>query len=206
MVIDPSNFVRGVDNPYFPLTPGTTLVYEGISDEGTERTEDTVTLDTKDILGVTCIVVHSTVTLDGNLIEDTLDWYAQDAQGNVWYFGEDTREYENGQVTSTSGSWQAGVDGAQPGIIMPSSPQIGATYRQEYFKGEAEDMAEVVSLSEAATVAYGSFQDLLLTREWTPLEPSIVENKYYARGMGLVLEVIVEGGSGHVELVEVITQ
>jgi hypothetical protein len=204
-VIDPENFVDGVDNPYFPLTPGTTFVYEGDTEEGTEHIEVEVTDDTKEILGVECVVVRDTVWVDGELVEDTFDWYAQDTDGNVWYMGEDTKEYKDGEVVSTEGAWEAGVDGAKPGIIMWADPQIGTSYRQEYYAGEAEDMAEVISLTESASVTYGSFDDLLVTKEWTPLEPGIAENKYYAAGVGLVLEEVVEGGSERVELIDILT-
>lgn len=201
--IDPANFVEGVDNPYFPLVPGTTFIYEGETEDGTERIEVAVTSETKVVLGITCIVVRDTVWVDGELIEDTYDWYAQDKDGNVWYMGEDTKEYEDGLVVSSAGSWEAGVDGAQSGIIMEADPQVGDSYRQEYYAGEAEDMAEVLSLTESADIAYGSFEKLLMTNEWTPLEPGIAEHKYYAAGVGTVLEIQVEGGSDRVELVEI---
>ena len=201
--IDPEDFVQRIDNPYFPLLPGTTHSYEGLTPDGHERIEDVVTYETKQVMGVTCVVVHNTVTLDGELIEETYDWYAQDRQGNVWYFGEETREFEGGTPVTTAGSWEAGVDGALPGIIMPADPQVGDVYRQEYYAGEAEDMAEVLSLSESITGPYGSFEGVLLTRDWTPLEPSIAEHKYYAPGVGLIREVLVQGGSGMVELVEI---
>lgn len=204
-LIDPKNFVEGVDNPYFPLTPGTTFVYEGETEDGIEHIEVVVTDDTKEILGVTCIVVRDTVWIDGELVEDTYDWYAQDTDGNVWYMGETTEEYEDGEVASTAGSWEAGVDGAKPGIIMWADPQVGQPYRQEYYQGEAEDMAETISLTESASVAYGSYHNLLVTREWTPLDPGVAENKYYAEGVGLVLEVVVEGGSGRTELIDIVT-
>jgi hypothetical protein len=144
--IDPSNFVKEVDNPYFPLEPGTTWVYEGKTPEGTERVEDTILRETKRVMGVECVVLRDRVWLNGELIEDTVDWHAQDKEGNVWYFGEYTKEYENGKVVSTEGSFEAGKDGALPGIIMPADPKVGDSYRQEYYKGEAEDMAEVISL------------------------------------------------------------
>ena len=204
--IDPANFTTLVDNPYFPLTPGTTYIYEGETAEGTERVEVVVTHDTQVVMGVTCIEVRDTVYLNGEVIEDTFDWYAQDNQGNVWYFGEDTKEYENGQVVSTAGTWKGGVDGAQPGIIMLAQPEVGHLYRQEYYAGEAEDMAEVISISESATVAYGSYDNLVMTREWTPLTLGLAENKYYAQGIGLVLEVMVEGGSERIELIDIQTE
>ncbi len=166
-----------------------------------------VTNQTKTILGVTNTVVLDTVwDEDDELVEETYDWYAQDKEGNVWYFGEDSKEYEAGVLVSTAGSWEAGVDGAKPGIIMEANPQIGDSYRQEYYVGEAEDMAEVLSLSETASVPYDSFTGCLKTKEWTPLEPDIVAHKYYAPGVGCVMEIMVEGGSEHVELIDVRTE
>lgn len=201
-VIVPEDFVADITNPYYPLIPGTIMVYEGESDGESERIEVNVTHDKKEILGVSCTVVRDRVWINGELAEDTFDWYAQDEDGNVWYFGEDSMEIENGQVVSTAGSWEAGVDGAEPGIIMQGHPEIGQTYRQEYYAGEAEDMAQVLSLTESAIVPIGSYTGLLLTKEWSPLEPGIAEHKYYAQGIGLVLEVKVEGGDERMELVE----
>lgn len=205
-VINPDEFVEVVDNPYFPLTPGTTFVYEGESEDETIRDEVFVTNETKKVMGINTIAVRDREFADGELAEETFDWYAQDKDGNVWYFGEDSREYDEGKVVSTAGSWEAGVDGAQPGIIMEGNPQVGDTYRQEYLAGEAEDMAEVISLNETVTVAHGSFKDCLKTKEWTPLEPGIEENKYYAAGTGLVLEITVKGGSERLELVDIFTE
>jgi hypothetical protein len=193
-VIDPANFVAGVDNPFFPLTPGTTYIYEG-----DEYVEVTVTHDTREVMGVTCMIVRDTVWEDGELVEDTYDWYAQDKDGNVWYMGEDTREYEDDEVVSTEGSWEAGVDGAKPGVIMWGDPQPGEPYYQEYYEGEAEDMAQVLSRSETPTGAF------LVIHEWTPLEPGHGEHKYYVKGIGLVLEVVSEGGDGFMELIEIVT-
>jgi hypothetical protein len=150
-------------------------------------------------------VVHDVVSINSQVIEDTYDWYAQDTAGNVWYFGEDTKEYENGVLVSTEGSWEAGVDGAKPGIVMYAiQPALGLPYRQEYYVCEAEDMAEVVSLSEAVVVQYGNFNDCLKTREFTPLEPDVNEYKYYAQGIGMVLEVDVASGA-RTELIQVTT-
>jgi hypothetical protein len=192
--IDPAKFTTIIDNEYFPLKPGTTFVYEG----GSQRDEMTVTHDTKKVMGVECVVVNDKGWEDGKLIEQTYDWFTQDKKGNVWYFGEDTKEYENGKVTSTKGSWEAGVDGAKPGIIMEADPKVGESYRQEYYKGEAEDMAKVQSLDQSVRVPYGSFDHVLLTKEWTPLEPSYAEQKYYASGVGQV-------SGGGLELVDVKT-
>jgi hypothetical protein len=205
-VINPADFVEQIDNQYLPMTPGTTFVYDGESEDGKEKIEVNVTHETKEILGVTCIVVRDRVWVNDELVEDTFDWFAQDKDGNVWYFGEDSKEYEGGKVVSTEGSWEAGVDGAKPGIIMKGNPQVGDAYRQEYYEDEAEDMAEVLSLNESVSVPYGSFENCLKTQEWTPLEPDVVENKYYAPGVGVIKEVAVEGESERVELVEVKTQ
>jgi hypothetical protein len=180
--IDPAEFTTKVDNEYLPMKPGTTFVYEG----GAERNEMSVTSDTKKVMGVECVVVDDRAWENGQLIEKTYDWFAQDKEGNVWYFGEDTKEYQNGKVVSTKGSWEAGVDGAKPGIIMQADPKVGQSYRQEYYPGEAEDMAKVQSLNDSVTVPYGSFDHVLVTKEWTPLEPSYHEHKYYAPGVGQV--------------------
>jgi hypothetical protein len=206
--IDPSNFVKGVDNPYFSLEPGTTWVYEGKTPEGTERVEDTVLQKKERIMGVECVVLRDRVWLNGELIEDTVDWHAQDREGNVWYFGEYTKEYENGKVVSTKGSFEAGEKGALPGIIMPADPKVGDSYRQEYYEGEAEDMAEVISLdgeglNDAVSTPYGSFsEDVLVTKDWNPLEPDILEHKYYAPGIGLIGETKVTGPAEEIELID----
>ncbi len=197
--IDPARFVSAVDNEFFPLVPGTAFVYQEAG--GSERAEVYVTDDTRIVMGVICVVVRSMEFDDGELVEETFDWYAQDADGNVWYFGEDTKEYEDGEVSTTAGSWEAGVNGALPGIIMPGSPVIGEPYRQEYYAGHAEDMGEVLRLGDAVTVPEGSYEGVLVTRDWTPLEPGAEEEKYYAPGVGLVLEV---EGRARIELVEVV--
>ena len=178
--IDPADFTTKIDNEYFPLEPGTTFVYKG----GTERGEMTVTHDTKKVMGVECVVVDDRGFEGGQLIEKTYDWFAQDDKGAVWYFGENTKEYENGEVVSTSGSWKAGVDGAKPGIIMQADPKVGRSYHQEYYPGEAMDMARVLSWKASVTLPYGSFDEVLETREWTPLQPGFSEKKYYVRGVG----------------------
>ena len=158
--------------------------------------------ETREVMGVEVRVVHDVVTEDGELVEDTYDWYAQDADGNVWYFGEDTKEFENGKVSTTAGSWEAGVDGAQPGVLVPAEPEVGQTYRQEYYAGEAEDAAAVLSLDEKVEVPFGSYDGVLMTKDFTPLEPDILEHKFYARGVGLVLALAISGGSDREELVE----
>lgn len=204
--VDPTNFVTKIDNKYFPLVPGTTFIYQGKTEDGTERNEVYVSQKTKTILGVTCIVIEDRVWVNDDLVESTLDWYAQDKVGDVWYFGEDSKEYDKGAVVSTKGSWEAGVNGAKPGIIMQANPQIGKSYRQEYYKGEAEDMAEPLGLNESASVPYGSYKNCLKTKDWSLLEPDVIENKYFSPGIGEVLSVTVKGGSDRVELVNIKTE
>lgn len=194
--INPANFTTDIDNPYFPLKPGTVWTYEGETEDGLESIAVEVTDQTREVAEVTCVVVRDTVRLDGEVLEDTYDWYAQDNNGNVWYMGEDTKEYEDGVVVSTEGSWEAGVDGAMPGIVMEAKPKIGDSYRQEYYRGEAEDLAGVISLNESVEVPLGSYENCLKTREWTPIEPDVLEYKYYAPGVGMVMEVDVKTGEG----------
>jgi hypothetical protein len=178
--INPAHFTTKVDNEYFPMKPGTTFVYEG----GQERGEMTVTHHTRMVMGVECVVVEDIEWEGDMLIERTYDWFAQDKEGTVWYFGEDTKEYENGKVVSTKGSWEAGVDGAKAGILMQADPKVGQSYHQEYYPGEAMDMARVLSSNASITVPYGSFDHVLETREWTPLQPGFSERKYYVGGVG----------------------
>jgi len=205
--IDPANFVSEVTNPYFPLEPGTTFVYEGETEGVPTREVMQVTNQTKVILDVTTTVVHVQSFEDGVQIEETFDWYAQDKAGNVWYFGEDTKELdENGNVISTEGSWEAGVDGAQPGIIMLADPKKGKRYQQEHAPDVAEDMAQVRRLNASVCVPYGCFDKVLVTKEWTPLERGVVENKYYAKGVGFILSIMVKGGEERLELVSITHQ
>jgi hypothetical protein len=201
--IDPAEFTTKIDNEYFPLKPGTTFVYEGKFHGTSERDVMAVTRDTRRVMGVECVVASDRVTEDGKLIEQTYDWYAQDKEGNVWYFGEHVTEYKNGKVSGHEGSWESGVDGAKPGIAMKADPKVGETYRQEYYKGVAEDRAKVLSLNKSATVPYGSFDHVLMTEEWTPLEPNIVERQYYVAGVGDIIESTVEGPPERIELVDV---
>jgi hypothetical protein len=199
--IEPADFTSTIDNPYLPLMPGTRWVYA--STDGVERVDVEVTAQTRVVMGVVCVVVSDTASEDGSVVERTLDWYAQDADGAVWYFGEETAEYENGVPTSTEGSWEAGVDGAQPGVVMPAHPEPGEPYRQEYYLGEAEDMGQVLATGQTITVPAGTYSDVVQTRDWTPLEPDVEEHKFYAPGVGVVAEVTTKGGSGSLELVEV---
>jgi hypothetical protein len=203
-VFDRSQFRATVDNSWFPLKPGTILVYAGTKDEKKAREIYRVTSDTKVIDGVPCVVVHDSLYLNGSLAEDTLDYYTQDGHGNVWYFGEDTKQLDpSGKVTGTAGTWRSGVDGAQPGIFMEAHPVIGHSFRQEYYKGHAEDQFSMVSLTAAVTVPHGSFQDALLTKEWTALDPGIIDHKYWVRGIGEVLEQSVTGSLERLQLVSV---
>jgi hypothetical protein len=201
VVLDPAQFVAVIDHPFWPMIPGSRWVYRETDLDGTvQQVEVTVTSETRDILGITATVVRDVVTEGGELVEDTTDWYGQDAAGNLWYLGEDTKEYENGKVSSTAGTWMAGVDGAQPGIVLPADPQDDVVYRQEYHRGQAEDAAEILSLDERAEVPFGAFDGVLMTKDYTPLEPTLLEHKFYARGVGPVLVLAVSGGTSREEL------
>ena len=199
----PADFTTKIDNPYWPMKPGTRWVYRETDSEGArQRVVVTVTRRTKLIAnGVRARVVRDVVTEDGKPVEVTDDWYAQDRAGNIWYLGEDTTEYENGKPVSKEGSFEAGVDGARAGIIMLAHPRVGMRYRQEYYKDHAEDRARVMSLRERAEVPFGFFRRTLMTRDENPLEPRVLEYKFYARGVGPVLAVSVSGGSDREELV-----
>jgi hypothetical protein len=201
--LNPDHFSAQITNKYFTLTPGKKMVYEGETQDGTERVETYVTNQTRMVQGIETIVVWDRVWLEGDLIEDTKDWYAQDKDGNVWYFGEDSKEMAGGAVTSTHGSWESGVDGAKAGIIMKAVPAIDDSYRQEYYVGVAEDMATVISLTESVTVPFGSLSGCLKTLDYTPLEPGAEEHKFYCPSVGgVALEVVLEDGE-RVELVSV---
>ena len=200
--LDPSDTVDVIDNPYFPLRPGMRWVYKG-SEDGVAQV-DTVEVTTQhhEIMGVSAVVVHDVVTEGGEVVESTDDWYTQDNQGNVWYLGEDTAEYDNGVVTSREGTWQWGKHGGQPGIAMPAHPKRGQKYREEFDRGNAEDTAQVVRTTGQARVPTGAYSPVLVVREWTRLEPKIVEYKKYARNVGEIEEGITRGGRAHMELVE----
>jgi hypothetical protein len=195
--IDPSHFSAEIDHPFWPMAPGTVWVYR----EGDQRVEVTVTDRTRAVMGVDTRVVHDLMTENGVPVEDTFDWYAQDDAGNLWYFGEDTTEFEDGEPVGHAGAWEAGVDGALPGIVLPAEPEVGMSYRQEYSAGEAEDRAKVLSLDAPASVPKGQFTGALETEDTTPLEPNVVEHKFYVRDIGPVLAVQVKGESGREELV-----
>jgi hypothetical protein len=200
--IDPAKFTNDVTNTYFALVPGKTLVYRGVRDGQPTRHTFTVTHDTKVVMGVRCAVIKDVVTQAGSLVEKTTDWYAQDDVGNVWYFGEDTAEYQNGVVTSTAGTWEAGVDKAQPGIVMPADPVVGKWYRQEYRPGVALDTARVLTLRGNVTVPAGTYHDVIVTFDKNPLDPSKKERKWYAPGVGFV-QALLHGG-GHYETTKLV--
>jgi hypothetical protein len=184
--IDPAGFTTTIDNRYLAYRPGAVFVYRQTSGDVVEQ--DVLT-DTKTILGVRTVVVHDFMkSTAGELVEDTTDYFAEDAGGNVWYFGEDTKAY-SGSTVSTEGSWLAGERCAKPGIVMTASSLVGDSYRQEYLPGEAEDQAKVVSVGATVTVPFGTFDGCLETEETTALAPGDVENKYYCPGLGLMLSV-----------------
>ncbi|MBI5310520.1 MAG: hypothetical protein HZB14_05780 [Actinobacteria bacterium] len=195
--LDPADFTTEIDNPYWPMRPGSRWVYREPGEKGRSlRVEITVTDKTKIVDGIEARVVHDVVSDERTKrpVEVTDDWYAQDKHGNVWYLGEATQEYENGKPTTTKGSWEAGVDGAQAGVIVLADPQAGDEYRQEYLAGQAEDAARVLSLDERIRVPLDAYENCLMTRDFTPLDPDVLENKYYAKGVGPVLTIDVPTG------------
>jgi hypothetical protein len=201
--IAPANFVATIDNRYWPLKPGTAYHYEGVRGTTPQTDDEVVTDKTKKILGVPCTVVRDTVSERRGPVERTFDWYAQDRDGNVWYMGEDSLELKHGHFVTASDSWEAGVKGGEPGIIMPGDPQPGDAYRQEYYPpGEALDQARVLKTDGSATVPYGSYHRVLVTSERSPLEPQ-TEQKYYAPGLGEVEERVVKGHHEEFKLVDV---
>jgi hypothetical protein len=197
--LDPADFTTQIDNPYWPISRGKRWVYTSED----ERIVVTRTSRKKTVAGIDAVVLTDIVTQrngGGGYVEVTKDWYAQDSDGNVWYLGEDTKEYENGEVASTKGSWEHGVDGAYAGIIVPADPKPGLDYRQEFYEGEAEDVARVLSVDATAEVPFGTLENCLKTLDTTPLEPDVREHKYYARNVGPVLRTNAEGG-GREELI-----
>src|SRR5215210_7331176 len=191
--IEPADFTTKIDNKYFPLEPGTTFVYKGKFHGTAERDVMAVTHDTKRVMGVECLIASDRVTEGGELVEQTY----------VWYFGEHVTEYKNGKVTGHEGSWESGVDGARPGIAMKADPRVGQIYRQEYSKGVAEDKARVISLNGSVKVPYGKYDHVLVTEEFTTLEPGVVERQYYVAGVGDIVEATVKGQPERIELVSV---
>jgi hypothetical protein len=201
--LDPAEFTVDIDNPYWPMSPGTQWTYREVDEEGIElEVLVTVTTATREIAnGVTARVVRDSVSEDGVLIEDTFDWYAQDSDGTIWYLGEDTAEFENGEIVSTEGSFEAGVDGALAGIIMPADPADGMRYRQEYDEGEAEDNGEILSTEEQVEVPTGHYDDAILTKDTITIQPDVTEYKLYAADVGPVLVLGISGGGGREDLI-----
>lgn len=189
--INPNDFVATVDNPYFPRIPGTRSVYEGMTADGLERVEIEILHETREVMGIQATIMHDVVYLDGELVEETYDWFAQDKHGNVWYLGEDVDNYEDGVLKDHDGAWEAGVDGALPGIVMFANPanHIGETMRQEYYAGNAEDQADILSATKQITVPVGSFENVVQTYDYTPLDPEAQEHKFYAAGIGEIRTV-----------------
>ena len=197
-------FVLGFTNPYLAFEVGKVFHYEGETEDGLETIEVTVTSDTKEVMGVVCTVVRDIELLEGDTTEKTDDWFAEDEDGNVWYFGEYSEAWDDEEEEwSTEGSWEAGVDGAMPGILMFAVPKMGKQYQQEYYEGEAEDMAKVINLNKTVEIEMGTYEGCLETMEWTPLEPGEREHKFYKPGIGLLLELEPRGGRTKIELVEV---
>lgn len=201
--LDPKEFTTEITNTYWPLVRGRTLVYQKKSDEGVETIRITVDKETVEIDGIECVVVHDIVDLNGELIEDTDDWYAQHENGDVWYIGEIAFNYEEGMISDIDGSWRSGTDGAKAGILMKATPRPGDFYRQEYLINEAEDVAMVLAVGETVHVRAGTFANCVKTEDWTPLEPGVREHKYYAPGIGVVLEVK-PGTNERTELIQII--
>jgi len=205
--LDPALFTADIDNPYWPMVPGTRGLYREIDEDGAEyRVVVTITTETKQIAnGITARVVRDSVYRGDELVEDTFDWYAQDADGAIWYLGEDTAEFENGAIVSTEGSFEAGVDGAMAGVAMPGHPAPGQQYRQEFYRGHAEDNGEVMRTTELVDVPYGHYENAVTTRDTSSIEPAAVEYKFYARGIGPVMTLDVAGASGREVLVDIQT-
>ncbi|MGI8675515.1 MAG: hypothetical protein ACR2JT_01095 [Nocardioidaceae bacterium] len=201
--LDPADFTPRITNPYWPMKPGSKWTYRETDGKSTQRVTIRVTDRTRMVRGIKARVVHDVVREHGDLVENTFDWYAQDSGGSIWYLGENTREYENGEVVSHEGAWEYGVDGAQAGILIPANPKPGCSYRQEYYEGEAEDAGQILSTKEDVKVRAGRYRDVLATGDSTPLTPWVLEHKFYAKGVGLVLAVGVSPDGAREELVKV---
>jgi hypothetical protein len=201
--IDPAKFTNTITNRYFVVKPGTTRILKGLKD-GTPQTHTThVTRTTRTIIGVRCLVIKDVVTNPAGVAEIAYDWYAQDDTGNVWYFGESTSDYSKGVVTSTKGSWEAGVDGAKPGIVMPAKPKVGPAFYQEFRPGVAEDKGRVLSVDETVRIPSGTYRHAVVIRDTNPLDPTLVQHKWYAPGIGLVKSI--RTGSSHTETSHLVT-
>jgi len=203
--LDPADFSANITNPYWPMKPGTRWTYRNVEEGNPSQViQVVVTTATKKLAnGITARAVRDTARSNGQILEDTIDWYAQDAQGNVWYMGERTAEFENGKVSSRAGSWEAGKDGAMPGILLPAQPQIGQKYRQEYKKGEAEDNGEVLATNNLVETSAGSYKKALVTMDTSAVETTAVEYKFYAPDVGPLLALDISGGAAREELVKI---
>jgi hypothetical protein len=202
--VDPSDFTLPVDNPYFPLKPGTTYRHEGVKEGKRAVDVFTVSRGTKEILGVANTVVVDKLYVNGRLEEIAHDWYTQDRQGNVWYFGETIKEYDpHGKQIPAKGAWEAGVDGARPGIVMPAHPKVGVVFRPEYYKGKAEDRYRILDLSANVRTPYRSFSHVLVMSEQTRLEPGVKGLKFHARGFGQIKESVAKGPHETLSLVSI---
>lgn len=202
--LNPTTFVATITNPYLPLKPGTTSVSEGTADGAKVHREVTVTTDTKVIEGATCIAVKDKVWSNGKLTQETTDWYAQDQEQTVWLLGSEVKVYQQGTVPSSQRSWEAGVNGATPGLAMPGKPVQDVSYYTEYVKGVTEDMDQVVSLTESVTTPYGSFSNVIKIKESSQLTPGVIKYKYYAQHVGLIWTAI-EGKTNQEKLMKVTT-
>jgi hypothetical protein len=205
VTLEPADFTTDITHPYWPMRPGTRWTYRETDDSGAVLTTAVVvTTRTRRLAdGVTARVVRDTVSRQGRIIEDTMDFYAQDSKGNLWYLGEDTAEFEDGKLTSKGGSFEAGVNGAMPGIVLPAHPSAGQIYRQEFYKGQAEDNGEVLRIGEFLQIPLGLYRDTVLTRDTNTLEPDTLEYKFYANGVGPALILDIAGGTGREELVKI---
>jgi hypothetical protein len=203
--LDPADFSADVTNPFWPMKPGTRWTYHNVENgQPPQDIEVVATTATKKLAnGVTARAVRDTARVKGQISEDTVDWYAQDAKGNVWYMGENTAEFKNGKIDTREGSWEAGKDGAMPGIMLPAQPQDGQKYRQEYKKGEAEDNGEVIATKDLVEVKAGRYKDALVTMDTSTVETTAVEYKFYAPGVGPLLALDVSGGAAREELVKI---
>jgi hypothetical protein len=203
--VDPAKFGRRIDNRYLPFQPGTRTVAKGVAENGRtpQRDAQVVTDRKRKVDGVRCVVVRDTVSSRGKPVERTFDWYTQDKHGNVWYFGENSKDYQHGHWVQSDGSWEAGVHGAQPGVMMMAHPKRGIAYRQEYYRGHSEDQAQVLGHRRRVNVPYGTFHHTLGTRERSRLEPGVAEKKWYARGVGEIKSKDVKGSKEGFRLVKV---
>jgi hypothetical protein len=201
--IDPVNFGTTINNPYFPLIPNTKYIYEGQTEEGLVQAEVSVSTNTKEIMGVTCVEVREVASLDREVVADNLLWFAQDTEGNVWYFGESSKQIESGNVVVVEGSFTAGEDGAKPGIIMKAQPKVGDVYRQEFDLSNAEDVGAVLAIDESIEGPTGQYTNVLKISEASPLEPTSVKNIFYASGVGIIQVTDFIGGT-KIDLIEIV--